>query len=139
MASMGLRKVYVSNGFIDFMCIPDTQNFSNATVGLSISVSEGPQYHMGKLEILAKKEISDKLLAEWHLPEGAVFDRTYLDKYIGSNRSLLPPEFQQEHVQMVRDCPDATVDVRLPLDAMDPRSQSLPKDKECDSPDNSPK
>jgi outer membrane protein assembly factor BamA len=129
----GLRKVYVSNGFIDFVCIPNTQNFSNATVGLSVTVLEGPQYYMGKLEILAKKEISDKLIAEWQLPEGAVFDLTYLERYIASNRALLPPDFERQNVQMVRDCPNAMLEVRLPLDAMDPRSQSLPKDSQCDS------
>ena len=84
---------------------------------------EGQQYHMGKLEIFAKKEVADRLRTEWQLPEGAVFDLTYLDKYIGRNRSLLPTGFQREHMQLVRDCRDATVDVRLPLDAMDPRSQ----------------
>ena len=94
---------------------------------------------MGKLGIFAKKEAAESLLSKWELPEGEVFDRTYLDKYIGSNRSLLPTEFQREHVQIVRDCPDATVDVRLPLDAMDPRSQSLPKNIECDPTDNSSK
>jgi outer membrane protein assembly factor BamA len=132
-----LRKLYVSSGFIELTFIPDTENLSNATVNLSVSVLEGRQYRMGRLEIFAKKEVADKLRAEWQLPEGAVFDRTYLDKYIDSNRSLLPTEFQPEHVQIVRDCPDATVDVRLPLDAIDPRSQSLPTNTRCDSPDNS--
>ena len=119
--------------------MPEVQIPSNGMAMLSISILESRQYHMGKLEIFAKKEATDGLRSKWELPEGAVFDRTYLDRYIGSNRSLLPPEFQREHVQMVRDCPDATVDVRLPLDAMDPRSQSMPKDIECDSPDNSSK
>jgi len=132
-----LRKLYVSNGFIELTFTPDTENLSDATVNLSVSVIEGRQYRMGRLEIFAKKEVADKLRAEWQLPEGAVFDRTYLDKYIDSNRSLLPTEFQREHVQIVRDCPDATVDVRLPLDAIDPRSQSLPKNTRCDSPDSS--
>jgi outer membrane protein assembly factor BamA len=134
-----LRKLYVSSGFIELTFIPDTENLSNATVILSVSVMEGRQYRMGRLEIFAKKEVADKLLAEWQLPEGAVFDLSYLDKYIDSNRTLLPAEFQRQHVQMVRDCPNATVEVRLPLDAMDPRSQSLPKDSHCDSPDNSSK
>ena len=89
---------------------------------------------MGKLEIFAKKEIADRLRTEWPMPEGAAFDFTYLDKDIGHNRSLLPPEFQREHVQLVRDCQDSTVDVRLPLDATDPRSQSVPKDLGCDAP-----
>jgi outer membrane protein assembly factor BamA len=128
-----LRDLYVSSGFIDFTLIPDTQILSNATVILSVSVMEGQQYHMGKLEIFARKEITDRLRAEWHMTEGAVFDMTYLEKYIGSNRSLLPPEFQRQHMQLVRDCQDAIVDVRLPLDATDPRSQSVPKELGCDA------
>jgi outer membrane protein assembly factor BamA len=128
-----LRDLYVSSGFIDFTAIPDTQNLSNATVILSVSVMEGQQYHMGKLEIFAKKEVADRLRTEWQMPEGAVFDMTYLEKYIESNRSLLPPEFQREHMQLVRDCQDAIVDVQLPLDATDPRSQSVPKELGCDA------
>ena len=128
-----LRDLYISRGFIDFTVIPDTEILSNATVILSASVMEGQQYHMGKLQIFAKKEVADRLRAEWQMPEGAVFDMTYLEKYIGSNRSLLPPEFERGHVQLVRDCQDATVEVRLPLDATDPRSQSVPKELGCDA------
>jgi Surface antigen variable number repeat len=133
-----VRKLYSTNGFIDVVFIPNT-TFSSAIVILTVDVIEGPQYHMGKLEIFAKKELADKLRAEWQLAEGAVFDRTYLDEYIDSDRSLLPPGFQRSHVQIVRDCPNAMVEVRLPLDAMDPSSQSMPKDNECGSPDNSSK
>jgi outer membrane protein assembly factor BamA len=135
----GLRQLYISHGFIDLTTIPEVQFPSDGTAILSISVEEGVQYHMGKLGIFAKKEAAESLLSKWELPEGAVFDRTYLDKYVASNRSLLPPEFQRDHVQIVRDCPDATVDIRLPLDSMDPRSQSLPKDSECGSSDSSSK
>ncbi len=129
-----LRDLYLSSGFIAFTAIPDTQNLSNATVILSVAVMEGQQFHMGKLEIFAKKEIVDRLRTEWQMPEGAVFDMTYLENYIGRNRPLLPPDFQREHVQLVRDCQDSTVAVRLPLDATDPRSQSVPKDIGCDAP-----
>jgi outer membrane protein assembly factor BamA len=134
-----LRQLYVSCGFLDLAMIPEVQIPSDGTAAVSISILEGVQYHMGKLGIFGKKEAAESLLAKWELPEGAVFDRTYLDKYIGENRSLLPPEFQREHVQIVRHCPDATVDVRFPLDAMDPRSQSLPKDSECGSSDKNSK
>jgi hypothetical protein len=85
----------VSSGFIELTFIPDTENLFNATVNLSVSVMEGRQYRMGRLEIFAKKEVADKLRAEWQMTEGAVFDRTYLDKYIDSNRSLRPTEFQR--------------------------------------------
>lgn len=129
-----VRQVYVSKGFIDFLSIPNSQFSSDGTVGFSLTVIEGTQYHMGKLEIIGKKEIADRLRAEWQLPEGAIFDVTYLDKYVDRNGSLLPPEFQRSHVQIVRDCPNAVVEVRLPLDATDPRSQSPPKDTKCDPP-----
>jgi outer membrane protein assembly factor BamA len=131
-----LRQVYVSNGFIDFTCIPNTENSSDATVDLSIAVMEGSQYHVGKVKLFTKKELAETLRAEWELPEGAVFDLTYLDKYIDRNQSLLPSGFQRSHVQIVRDCPNATVEIRLPLDAMDPRSQSPTKDSPCESADN---
>lgn len=95
---------------------------------------ESQQYHLGKLQIFARKEIAERLQTAWQMPEGAVFDMTYLEKYIVSNRSLLPPEFQRGHMQVVRDCQDATVEVRLPLDAADPRSQAVPKELGCDAP-----
>jgi outer membrane protein assembly factor BamA len=134
-----LHQVYASNGFIDFASIPNIEHSSDARVDLSVGVMEGTQYHVGKLEIFTGKDVAEKLRAEWELPEGAVFDITYVDKYIDRNRSLLPSGFQRSHVQIVRDCPNATVEIRLPLDAMDPRSQSLPKNSPCNSPDNSSK
>ena len=91
-----LRKLYATNGFIDEVSMPDTENHSDAAVILSVIIGEGPQYHMGKLEIFAPKEIADKLRTAWALPEGAVFDDAYLDKFVDSNRSLLPPGFQRE-------------------------------------------
>jgi outer membrane protein assembly factor BamA len=126
-----LRSLYAADGFIDLTMIPDTENSSDSTINLAVTVIEGPQYRMGKLEILAKKEIADRLQAEWRLPEGAVFDLTYVDKYIGENRSLLPLGFARDGVQLVRNCPDALVEVRLPLDA-GLASQSQPKEVECE-------
>jgi hypothetical protein len=111
--------------------MPDVQKLSDGTAVLVVSITEGPQYRMGKLEIFARKELADKLRAEWELPEGAIFDFRYLDQYVDRNRSVLPPEFVRNEVQLVRDCRDSSVEVRLPLDGTDPRSQSQPKDIDC--------
>jgi len=127
----GVRELYVSDGFVDWTAIPDVQKLSDGTVVLAVSITEGRQYRMGKLEVFARKELADKLRAEWELPEGAVFDFRYMDQYVDRNRSLLPPEFVRNHVQLVRDCRDSSVEVRLPLDGTDPRSQSQPKDIDC--------
>jgi hypothetical protein len=42
-------------------------------------------------------------------------------------------------VRVVWDCPNATVEVRLPVDAMDPAAHTLPNDTVCDAPDGSSK
>src|SRR2546425_237713 len=50
-----LRNLYGKEGFLDLMSVPNTENVSSGTIRLSITVEEGPQYRMGKLDILAKK------------------------------------------------------------------------------------
>ncbi len=75
-----LRQLYVSPGFLDLTMIPEVQILSDGTAILSVSILEHVQYHMRKL--FAKKEAADSLRSKWELPEGAVFDRTYLDTYI---------------------------------------------------------
>ncbi|MBZ5706231.1 MAG: hypothetical protein LAN63_12835 [Acidobacteriia bacterium] len=127
----GVRELYLARGFRDLIFIPETQNLSNATVILTLNVMEGPQYRMGKLRISAKPEIADRLQGAWELPEGAVFDFSYPTKYINANRSLLPTEFIQDDLRLVRDCPNASIEVRLILDQTDPTFQSQPTDVEC--------
>ena len=52
-----LVKLYNSDGFIDFAAIPDTEMVGDGTINLTITTEEGTQYHMGKLDILAKAEL----------------------------------------------------------------------------------
>jgi outer membrane protein assembly factor BamA len=133
-----LRKLYSKEGFLDFTSVPDTEFSSNATVLLNITIDEGPQYRMGKLDVVARKEAAERLRAAWQLPEGAVFDLTYIDKYLNANRSLLPPEFTRDAVQVLRDCPNGSVQVRLPIDVSSTMSQPPLKNIDCQkSPDNS--
>jgi outer membrane translocation and assembly module TamA len=49
-----LRKLYGTQGFLDFTAVPEVKFASNATTNLNISIQEGPQYHMGKLDIVAE-------------------------------------------------------------------------------------
>lgn len=135
----GVRNLYGAGGFLDWTAIPDVQILSNGTVALTVTIKEGPQYHMGELEILAKKELADKLQGEWDLAEGAIFDLAYISKYVSANRSLLPPEFTPSDVQVIRNCPAASVEVRLPLDATDIASLSRPKNVECEKSDDAAK
>jgi len=127
-----LRRLYGSRGFLDYTAVPETEPSSNASMRLKISVQEGPQYHMGKLEIAAAKESAGRLRMEWKLPEGAVYDHSYLDKYIEANRDLLPPGFTRENASTVSDCPHALVDVTLIVDSDAKSPQPPPKDVPCE-------
>jgi outer membrane protein assembly factor BamA len=51
-----LRKLYVNDGYLDLVFVPETLLSSNGIANLSITIDEGPQYHMGKLDIVAEKE-----------------------------------------------------------------------------------
>ncbi|HEV3511805.1 MAG TPA: POTRA domain-containing protein [Candidatus Sulfotelmatobacter sp.] len=133
-----VRQLYGKRGYLDVTFIPDVEPSSNATMMLKVSVIEGTQYRMGKLEILASKEAAGRLRSEWKLPEGTVYDRTYLDKYIDANRDLLPAGFTREKVQMVSDCPHAVVDLKLIVDPAEDKSPQ-PKDVPCESTSDNPK
>jgi outer membrane protein assembly factor BamA len=127
-----LRKLYGTRGFLDFTAIPDTKFASNATASLNISIQEGPQYHMGKLDIAADKEVAARLRAEWKLPEGDVYDETYIDQYLKANRDLLPVGFSRADVHGIQNCPDAVVEIRLIIDPAEDRSHAEPKNVPCE-------
>jgi hypothetical protein len=126
-----VRKLYARNGYLDMYPVPDTE-FA-AAAELKITVKEGPQYHMGKLEIPAEKDLADRLRLAWKLDEGVVFDSTYLDKYIEENHDLLPSGFGRERVQVAENCPEATVAVRLAV--QDDSSKPPMKDVPCEKKD----
>ena len=127
-----LRKLYAQDGFLDFAAIPATDVSSNATIGLTLTMNEGQQYHMGQLQVLAKKETAEELRGAWQLPQGKVFDFGYIEKFIDSNREKLPDWFNGEDVQLVRDCPKGAVDVRLLIDPIYVAQQPQPKDVTCE-------
>jgi len=134
-----LRKLYGMRGYLDFVSIPETTFSSNATVNLSVTLEEGPQYHMGKLEIVAEKEPAARLRAEWKLAEGDIYDRTYVDDYLVTNHNLLPSNFSRANVQITQNCPEALVQVRLIVDPAQDTSKSQLKNVPCEDRDKSPK
>jgi len=111
-----IRKLYGTAGYIDVVMIPTTTFASNGTMSLQITVDEGPQYRMSKLEILAGGELAARLLAQWKLAEGEPYDLSYLDRYIQGNRNLLPENFTRGDVIQTQDCPNAQVHLRFVID-----------------------
>jgi outer membrane protein assembly factor BamA len=129
-----VRNLYLAEGYIEIAFVP-MDRIVGESVALDIKINEGPQFRMGKLQIFAKEDQADKLRGAWGLSEGAVFDQSYLEKYIKNNQALLPPNFTRDFVEVIRDCKDSTVEVRLPIDQLDPRSQITPKNVDCDRKD----
>jgi outer membrane protein assembly factor BamA len=125
-----LRQLYVANGFLDFSAIVDTKEHGDH-VSLQLTITEGTQYHMGKLEVPAKKQLAEALRERWELAEGAVFDRGYIERYLDANRTLLPQDMVPDRVQVVRDCPKATVEVRVLIDTVVAASEPQPKEVNC--------
>ncbi len=127
-----VRKLYATQGFRDLAFISDTDDLANATVVLTLTMMEGTQYHMGKLRISAKQGIAEQLQSEWKLSEGSVFDFTYPEKYVDSNKSLLPGGFTPDDLQLIRNCPEALVEVRILVDQTDPALRLKPPDVKCE-------
>ena len=131
-----LRKVYAKNGYLDYFCVPETTLGSNATLDLTLTIEEGPQYRLDKVEFVGKKEMTSRLQLQWKLAAGSVYDTSYVDRYIEENRDLLPDGFGRGNVQMTTDCPKALVAVRMVVDPAEEASRSQAKDVPCeDTPD----
>jgi len=127
-----LRKLYGTNGYLDSICIPDTTAGSNAIMNLTLTIDEGPQYRLDKVEFVGKKGMTSRLQVEWKLEEGSVYDATYLDKFIDKNRDLLPEGFGRKDVQIAADCPKALVTVRFVVDPAEDSSPAQLKNVPCE-------
>lgn len=126
-------KLYRTEGYLDFVAIPATDLRPDATVALHLKVIEGSQYHMGKLVVLAQKDLADKLAFRWEMSEGAVYDDSYIDAYVDANRSFLPDAFTRSGVNLILDCPNRSVDVRLEVDPTIAAAHPPRKSVACES------
>jgi outer membrane protein assembly factor BamA len=129
-----LRELYRTKGYIDMTSMPNTTLSSNGTVALIVQIDEGEQYHMGKLGIMGKNDITEALKAQWSLQEGAVFDQTYLRRFVAENHAILGENFTPSTgVQVVRNCRDHTVEVRVLLSgSQEALSAGAAKDVDCE-------
>lgn len=134
-----LRKLYGTRGYLDYVAVPETQFGSNATVNLTVEIEEGPQYHMGKLDIVADKEVAGKLRMQWKLAEGEVYDYTYIDEYLTVARDILPSNFSRANVETTLNCPEGLVRVRMIVDPAQDKPSSELKTVPCEEKDRTSK
>jgi outer membrane protein assembly factor BamA len=113
------RAVYMHHGYLDVDLKP-VAKFDDATakVSYSVSITEGPQYRMGKL-VLSGLSIDGESRARgaWKIPEGAVFDNTmyedFLDNGIKQAFAGFPYHYEKIGRFLQKDPANGTVDVLL--------------------------
>jgi outer membrane protein assembly factor BamA len=98
--------------------ITPVPTYGQGTVTYSFSVREGDLYRMGKLEIDGfDAETTRKLTESWKLPDGAAYDRTYMQKFLISTLPLAHGRQREWLVLEQVDGPQKTVNVRLQIRA----------------------
>ncbi|MGH9493978.1 MAG: POTRA domain-containing protein [Candidatus Sulfotelmatobacter sp.] len=129
-----IRELYSTIGYLDMVMIPETLPSSAATMDLNLTLDEGPQYHMGTLEIVAAKEPAARLRSAWKLDEGSPYDKSYIETYLAANRDLLPAGFVRQSVETAVNCPDEIVQVRMIVDPAEDTTHTQMKDVPCEEP-----
>jgi outer membrane protein assembly factor BamA len=87
-------------------------------VSYRVSVTEGPQYHMGNLVLTGVSlEGERRLRAAWRIERGALFDRTYYDEFVAKGVKVafgdLPFHYEKLGRFLQTDAQAGTVDVLL--------------------------
>ena len=72
-----LGDLYRTSGHLDYCAKPNTQVAPGNKMNLKVKIHEGSQYRMGKLEVFAPKEVTEKIATQWDLKPGTVFDLSY--------------------------------------------------------------
>jgi outer membrane protein assembly factor BamA len=81
-----VREAYAQHGYLSPTLTP-TPTFDDAakSIAYNVSITEGQQYHMGKLILTGLSIEGDRRIrAAWKIPTGEVFDRSVFDAFIAS-------------------------------------------------------
>jgi len=114
-----IRNAFAERGYLDIVLTP-TPHFDDSakTVAYSVAITEGPQYHMGKLVLTGLSlEGEKRIRAAWKIPAGAVFDRSVYEEFatngIREAFSGLPFHYERIGRVLQENHNDSTVDVMI--------------------------
>ena len=117
-----VAKLYGTKGYMAPSITPTPlMDDSASTVHYDIRVHEGDIYNMGELEIRGLDEkTKSKLVFDWKLAEGQVYDSGYVERFLTESRKDLPADskWTTDIHEALND--DKTVDVTLRYDAKAP-------------------
>lgn len=110
---------YARRGYLDASVTPQAQ-FDDAAkrVSYTATISEGPQYHMGKLVLTGLSiEGERRIRAAWQIQPDAIFDKDVYDEFISSGIKQafvgLPFHYEKVGRFLQEDPKSSTVDVLL--------------------------
>ena len=113
------RDEYAHRGYLDADLAPAPQLDDAAKrVTYTVTVTEGPQYHMGQLVLTGLSMDGERRVrAAWKIPEGAVFDKSAYENFLsaGVQQAFAGLPFHYEKIGrfLQQDPIKATVDVML--------------------------
>lgn len=115
----GARDLYGERGYLDAK-VDATAKFDDEAkrVSYSVTVDEGPQYHMGNLVLTGLSLDGEKRIRNaWRIPTGAVFDKTAYEQFVdtGIKQAFAGSPFRYEKIGrfLQQNAPEAKVDVML--------------------------
>jgi outer membrane protein assembly factor BamA len=114
-----ISNAYARHGYLDANLSP-VPHFDDAakTLTYSVTITEGPQYHMGKLVLTGLSTEGEKRIRDtWKIPAGAVFDRGVYNDFMttGIKEAFMGLPFHYEKIGrfLEEHSQDATVDVLI--------------------------
>ena len=110
---------YAQRGYLDVK-LDSTPHFDEVakTVSYAIAITEGPQFHMGKLVLTGLSiEGEKRIRGAWRIPAGAVFDKSVYEQFVTGGMkeafSGLPIHYEKVGRFLQEDPQNATVDVLI--------------------------
>lgn len=88
----GLRKLYGTQGYINFTSVPDTQiDEANRRISLVIDVDQDKQFRVSSTELAGLEQgLAHTLLQRWPLRPGEVYNTSLAEQFFEENAALLP-------------------------------------------------
>ncbi len=107
--------LYRAAGYMRASVKPDLVfDDSAATATCSLTVKEGPQYHMGELDLVGLDEQTKaKLQQAWSLHPGQPYDGAYAQMFLKNTHALFPGDSWKVAVHEAVNDSDTSVDVTL--------------------------
>jgi outer membrane protein assembly factor BamA len=114
-----LRKLYASQGYINFACVPDTQlDDADHTVTLRLQLEPGEVFHVGAVDMTGgNAELRKKAQRAWPLHQGDLFNPDSISKFFREQSSMLPHYMSEaENVELKSNDKDRLMDITLHLE-----------------------